>query len=265
MYILCSHRSGSTLLRYLLDAHERLACPPETKFIAALAPFLEYPQVREALDFLGVSQDDVFKELRFLVERIMARYTIRQGKRRWVDKTPNYYRYTHLIEQLFEGQALYIILTRHPLDSICSLEVLPLSPGSRDPEVARVAEAFGYGRYAWAQYWHEVYTKLWLFAATRPERTMIVKYEELVSCPEHLLQRICEFIGEAYDPTIVARAFSTEHTRGFGDFKIRQTDSVHKDSVGLWRRWPREESETLWACVHYPATKFGYTIVEGLS
>jgi hypothetical protein len=30
LFVLCMARSGSTLLRFLLDAHPDLACPPET-------------------------------------------------------------------------------------------------------------------------------------------------------------------------------------------------------------------------------------------
>jgi hypothetical protein len=30
VFVLCMARSGSTLLRFLLDAHPELACPPET-------------------------------------------------------------------------------------------------------------------------------------------------------------------------------------------------------------------------------------------
>ena len=31
VFVLCAGRSGSTLLRFLLDAHPDLACPPETR------------------------------------------------------------------------------------------------------------------------------------------------------------------------------------------------------------------------------------------
>ena len=30
VFVLCAARSGSTLLRFVLDAHPDLACPPET-------------------------------------------------------------------------------------------------------------------------------------------------------------------------------------------------------------------------------------------
>src|SRR5713226_1723784 len=37
VFVLCCGRSGSTLLRFLLDAHPDLACPPETNLTALCA------------------------------------------------------------------------------------------------------------------------------------------------------------------------------------------------------------------------------------
>ena len=37
VFVLCHGRSGSTLLRFLLDAHPQLACPPETNLPAMAA------------------------------------------------------------------------------------------------------------------------------------------------------------------------------------------------------------------------------------
>ena len=39
VFVLCCGRSGSTLLRFLLDAHPDLACPPETN-VATLCAHL---------------------------------------------------------------------------------------------------------------------------------------------------------------------------------------------------------------------------------
>ena len=36
IFIFGCQRSGTTLLRYLLDSHSKIACPPETKFIYPL-------------------------------------------------------------------------------------------------------------------------------------------------------------------------------------------------------------------------------------
>jgi hypothetical protein len=52
-FIVGCYRSGTTLLRYILDAHPRLACPPESKFIPGLQWVLDYPEARAGLDRLG--------------------------------------------------------------------------------------------------------------------------------------------------------------------------------------------------------------------
>src|SRR3954462_15908459 len=43
-FLVGCHRSGTTLLRRLLDSHPHIACPPESKFIAGFEAFLTYPQ-----------------------------------------------------------------------------------------------------------------------------------------------------------------------------------------------------------------------------
>ncbi len=57
------HRSGTTLARYLLDAHPNLACPPESKFIAGLEAFLMYPQALRGLASIGAGPDRVLRRI----------------------------------------------------------------------------------------------------------------------------------------------------------------------------------------------------------
>jgi protein-tyrosine sulfotransferase len=260
IFILSSHRSGSTLLRYLLDAHPHLACPPESKFIGGLEKFIEYPQIVEALATLGLSSRDLAKELRLFIERIMGQYTRRVNKRRWIDKTPNYYRLTYLIDQIFEGQVQYIVLVRHPLDCICSLESF-FVPYARedDPDITRNLRRHGVGRCAWAHYWIDIYTRLSILAAMYPERTRVERYEDLVQSPHDVLKRVVEFIGESYVPDLVDRALVTPHDEGFGDHKIGHTTTIHQRSVGKWTAWPRSSIDAIWDLVGPLAVKFGYT------
>jgi hypothetical protein len=261
VFVLSSLRSGSTLLRFLLDSHRRLACPPESKFIAALEPFLEYPQIVRGLQGLGLSENDFLLELRLFVERVMRRYTTKMNKPRWIDKTPSYYRYTSLIERLFQGQVLYIILVRHPLDCICSLESnFEQSTRDNDPDIVRTVLAHGRGRYAWAQYWYDVYARLAVVSASCAERSIVVRYEDLVKDPHTVLCKVCSFIGEEFEPDIVRLAFVLSHSQGLGDGNVRGTETIHQDSIGKWTSWPREVAEAVWDLVRIPATRFGYDL-----
>jgi protein-tyrosine sulfotransferase len=88
-------RSGTTLVRRLLNAHPRIACPPETNLLSAAARFLAEQRfagglsvgVIPGLDFAGFSEAEVlerFREFLFSFWREIAR---RAGKARWAEKT----------------------------------------------------------------------------------------------------------------------------------------------------------------------------------
>jgi hypothetical protein len=61
VFVLCGARSGSTLLRFILDAHPELACPPETNIPALCAQLSSVwytdPErtAQEVFGFLGVA------------------------------------------------------------------------------------------------------------------------------------------------------------------------------------------------------------------
>src|SRR5260370_35851333 len=116
VFITGCHRSGSTLLRYLLDAHPELACAPESKFIAGVEAFIRYPQALEGLHSLGLTDQQVRRLLRGLIEECLTFYAAQQGKPRWIDKTPNYARMLPFIDELFEHEAHYLLMLRHPFD-----------------------------------------------------------------------------------------------------------------------------------------------------
>lgn len=254
-------RSGSTLLRYLLGSHERLACPPESKFIGGLDAFLRYPQVASALRSFGLSHADLLRQLRTLTENIFGECLRSTGKPRWVDKTPGYHRFLSLIDAMFEGEVQYIVIVRHPLDTIFSLEAFceryPKLIES-DPDAARFHQLYGRHPLAWAKYWEEVYEAGDSLRSAIPERAYVVRYEDLVAAPAELTGQAVSFLGE--DPALLHIEDALQNTRqpGFQDDKIRRTTSVHTDSVRCSMTWPENQRNELWAVVEQTARKFGY-------
>lgn len=258
-FIISSMRSGSTLLRYLLDSHKQLACPPESKFLAALDSMLDYPQVLTALNSLGLTQSDIFSHVRTFVDNIMSSYTTKQGKTRWVDKTPSYYRILDFIEKIFDRSAQYILLVRHPLDCICSLrEFVPGQLHQNDPDIARVVATYGKGQYGLAKYWLEVNEQIYHWSIALPDRTYLVRYEDLVMQSQQAVSKILYFLGE--DPRLLDlnKALTMSHTGGYQDPKIAQTIAVHTNSVGRSIKMTEGEAKSLWRLVQELATKFGY-------
>jgi len=255
------HRSGTTLARYLIDAHPNLACPPESKFIAGLKVFHDYPQSRAALLSLGFDEEDVRREVRRMIEKFLGGYARRQGKSRWVDKTPNYFRLLPFIDAVFGGEALYLFVARHPLDCIDSLYSMHASRRQfHDPEIRRSVRRHGKGFDGWAHYWNDVYGRIHDFSLTCPKRCHVFRYEDLVRLPTATLRRALGFIGESLPSGLVRTAFTTAHTAGYEDPGIRDTKGVIAGRTGKWRDWPPDRIAMVWPLVEQTAAWYGYTV-----
>lgn len=254
------HRSGSTLTRYLLDAHPRIACPPESKFVAGLRKCVDYPQVLRALQSLGVSQRDFVSRLGDVTRGIMDDYARSRGKARWVDKTPNYVAHLDFIDEMFDANVSYLIQVRHPLDNVASLEDAIYFQDDRleDPDIKNAVARFGRGRLGWARHWCEVNATLLRWADKARGRAHILRYEDLVMQPLATLEPALDSLGEKIAPEMLSTAFAPRSSGGFGDWKIRCTRAVHSESLDRWRLWPESDREDVWEIVGNVAASFGY-------
>lgn len=264
LFIAGCHRSGSTLLRYLLDAHPDFACPPESKFIAGLQAFWQYPQAARGLYALGEDARSIRALLRNIVEQVLGGYAARSGKPRWMDKTPNYVKLLPFLDELFEGEARYLMIVRHPLDSIISLaEMFALAgPSHDDPEIASVVMQHGNSLVGWARYWRDMNERIHAFAATHPARCMKLRYEDLVADPPRVLSNVLDFLSvRRYADDvhgICSSALNRDLPAGWGDPKIRQTRSIHRASIGRWAEWPEVQRKAYWVITRDVAELFGY-------
>jgi protein-tyrosine sulfotransferase len=262
VFVVGCHRSGTTLLRRLLNAHPRLCCPPESKFISAFEAFLRYPQALRGLQGLGVSVDRLAVEFGQITSRLLRDYARARGKARWIDKTPNYYRQLELIDGMFERHTLYVLVLRHPLDTVQSLsEVAEFAERNpEDPDIAAARRQFGTGRRAWAHYWCAVYEQIARHAAAAPERFYWLKYEDLVTEPAATMASLLNWLGETCPETLVEDAFGQPLERGYGDWKIRRTTNVHTAGLRRWGAWHADDVDAVWQLVKDTACEFGYGI-----
>src|SRR5581483_10402858 len=124
-------RSGTTLLRVLLDRNPTVAIPYVSFFVPQLAhrhgrrPNLDdFGRLRTLYDW-GIGPDDVRPRLREgmttgeAISAIFETYAERQGKERWGDKTPLYMQQLPLLERLFP-EALWVHLVRDGRDAALS-------------------------------------------------------------------------------------------------------------------------------------------------
>ena len=243
VFVLCTGRSGSTLLRFLLDAHPDLACPPEMKLPEVFGRLATLWATIESLPLsdgsgnatAGVPAAAV-AGIRHTVDLMVGPYLARRGKKRFCDKNLGTEYYADMLLSVYP-EAKFICLHRHPMDVIASgIEACPwgLSNYGFEPYVAA---APGNSVLALARYWTDHTAAIMGVEARFPEHCYRVRYEDLVADPDAVAGQVFGFLGVPPVAGISASCFSRERERfGPGDFKIWNTSQISGDSVG--RGWP---------------------------
>ena len=131
VFVLCTGRSGSTLLRFLLDAHPDLACPPEGKLPEVLARLTTLWSAMEALPLpvggngTAGTPGAMVTGIRHTMDLMIGPYLARRGKKRYCDKNLGTALYAYMLLGVYP-EAKFICLHRHPMDVIASgIEACP--------------------------------------------------------------------------------------------------------------------------------------------
>jgi hypothetical protein len=204
-FVVGMNRSGTTLLRMMLDAHPELTIPPETHFVPDLIRACRKPGAtpesaleamkshREWGDF-GFSDEQALGWLRArpgldpggAVRGFYEAYAAKEGKPRWGEKTPRYVGKMKLIQRALP-EARFVHVIRDGRDVALSV----LDRTVRDLTAAHVGER-------WKR-------KIEKARAAAPDLTHYteVRYEDLITDTEPTLRRICDFIELEFDPAIL--------------------------------------------------------------
>ncbi len=240
VFILTGSRSGSTLLRFILDTHPEFACPPETMITAACVALLRSWDI---LENAGSGQqrlvtepaqlpDEAVDTVRSVVDRLYGSYLAKRGKPRWCDKSLDSILSAGLLAELYP-QARFVCLYRHCMDVIASgIEACPWGL-SRYGFDYFVAQNPGNSVAAVGGYWAETVKLMLAFEESQPERCYRVRYEDLAAAPEEVTAGLLCFLGAAPAPGITVACFSTPHEGdGPGDEKIWFTTKISGDTIG---------------------------------
>ena len=255
-------RSGTTLLRLMLDAHPELAIPPETHFIPKLAKSMgELPKsvgegemrrrahevITEHRRWPDYGLDAAELDRRFdhtepfnathALRAFYALYAEKQGKPRWGDKSPSYVRRIRRVHAVLP-ESHFIHLIRDGRD--VALSQLEVHHGNDE-----VADA--------ATEWVEGIEKARKTGGAIGDAYMEVRYEDLVDDPQPVLERVCARIGLDFDPAMLDYHRGAEERmaetvrdmeRGEGAVTAEQRAEQHKnvskppqrDRAGRWRK-----------------------------
>jgi protein-tyrosine sulfotransferase len=242
--ILGMPRSGTTLLRRLLDAHPAICCPPETNLLSAAGRFLREEAfasgisigVLSGLRFAGIAEQVVVARLRQLVFGFLQDICRQNGKNRWAEKTAFNIFHLDQIEQLCAGACRFLCLVRHPLDVVCSLKELADKMGMYVAELHPYIRQYAAPLEAFAHAWVDMHARLRRFVSDHPSDCLLLKYEDFVHHPAAELQRVFDFLGEPADvPALLEHAMQGTEALGLGDWKTYEHRAIHAESVGRWQ------------------------------
>lgn len=216
IFVVGCPRSGTTMLRQILDSHPAISCGPETRFLWGMQGIEE--RNWSSLAGFGLTIQEWHDKVRELFESLHMRYAQSQGKARWADKSPDYALMLEYIETLYpECQVIHIV--RNPNDVIQSWIAFY---GTRS--VRRAAQS-------WVRYVRAAHE----FARTRPEhRALEVRYEDLVGDPEQTLRKLFAWLGEPWNEEVL-EFDRRRHTMAGGPLRLEratQDPSVRNDSIG---------------------------------
>ena len=192
VFVVGSMRSGSTMLRLILDSHPRIAVPPETGFMGAVAATHRIPEWKFGegwYERLGWTESEVDERIRVFYEGMFRRYAAEQGKPRWGEKTPFHTLHMAQMARIFPD-ATFVGIVRHPGAVASSLH-----------------RRFHYGFAEAVSYWSDTNQEMLRAGTALGDRFGLCRYEDLVQGGEDVLRELLDFLDEPWASEV------TEHHR----------------------------------------------------
>lgn len=206
IFLYSSERSGSTLLRMILDSHSQICAPHELHLRTLRANFANW-YGETAWRKLGVTKEQLAD---LLWDRLLHLMLTRTGKPNIVDKTPANLNIWARIAKSWPD-ARYIFLKRHPLRMAESL-------AAASPKLTMQEH---YERI-------NTYLDAW-FEARAALPGITVSYEELTDNPERVVRGICDYLGVTFEPNMLdyrRSAHTGDFRRGLGDWNAKIKSGV---------------------------------------
>jgi hypothetical protein len=241
IFIVGVPRSGTTVLRVLLDSHSKIAALPETPWL--LGAYGPEPSLRGVLQGLiegrygaarnvkGVEPEHVIAAGRVFLETMFEPMLRARGKSVLVFKTPADIRHLDFLLKL-APDAFYIHITRDGRDVAMSQLAKRGSFFNDLKEYRRLGFANLLQR--WAEWERRIRTLLYRDGV----RVVHIRYEDLIADPARELARITAFIGMPFEAGMLDYA-SLEHdypSWEAGSTDVARHEGVSGASAGKWRQ-----------------------------
>lgn len=198
-------RSGTTMLRLMLDAHPALSCPGESDF---LFDHLQACDGSWRYDFAGLDMDRIYRASPMHMPED-------------ADGTAALAQMIAQVAQRKPGSRPVLVLHRHAEKALSILPNAQVIHLLRDPrDVARSVIGMGWAGNVFhgLEPWIETEDQ-WIEAQSKRQCVVHeLRYEQLVTEPENTLDTLCAFLGLTYDAAMLA--YDTHSTYGKPDPKL---------------------------------------------
>ncbi len=250
IFIVGSSRSGTTLLQQILNSHRNIAVYGEVHYFNEIVQLKkDAPDLKKAEDMERFFRllperayhvrhlpysEDVLTKTRERLERsenptydlffriLLEEFAQRKQAKRIGEKTNEHIRYLEEMFALFP-RAKVVHIVRDPRDVVASMVGMPWA--SNDVVVNALrwrAEVRAAQRYR-----------------SEHRRYYELRYEDLIADPEGSIRKICEFVEEEFDPSMLQ--YHKEASRFIKDEPWKERTSTAIDSRAK-ERWRRELS-----------------------
>jgi hypothetical protein len=230
-------RSGTTLLRMMLDSHRRICCGPESSLFRRraidadwLADRFGFPRAEVDAIRMAAGSRPAF------IQAFAGLCMQKAGKARWAEKTP---RNISRIGEIFRcfPAARFVHVLRDGRDVACSLRTHPrhrvvdgkLVPTGNWKPIAGCARRWVRDIEGSRRWWSDA-------------RFHSVRYEDLVLDPRPALERLMAFIGEEWDEAMLAHAAADSPFRDATRF-AQNPEALGAVSTASLSRWQRDLDE----------------------
>lgn len=233
-FIVGCGRSGTTLLRTILNHHPKVAIPLESLFIIDyLRSGSRVPpeKLRELMTMefeisewgMRVTSGDLkdCTTAKELIDKVHDLYAAKHGKVIWGQKVPRFVRFGDLLKSNYP-RAKFIHLIRDPRAVVSSLIR------------SNVHRSNAY--YASLRWLKDVRAGLDL-KERYAEDVLEVRYEELVKRPKGTTERVCSFLGLDFDPAMLSyhKTNRSEYSSYYSKVHNKLAQPPNRDRIEAWR------------------------------
>jgi hypothetical protein len=250
LFIVGANRSGTTLLRLLLNAHSAVAIPDEINYFygfdwtvsyhkwrtpplspAAYEAFVDRFLAANAPNVPGLDcaslRDEILSgppDLRRPYELLLEQWAALHDKPRWGEKTPGNIYHADLLIDMFPD-ARFVHVVRDPRGGVASMNRVSFFPDDAVLNALNRHKVMTHGRG-------------FLRRSVPVQQRTEVRYEDLVSDPRGTLRQLCGFLDLAYEEQMLRFHLDAEHfmtEAASSSFNAAATTPISEKHADRWR------------------------------